>query len=156
MSVRFNAITCNHALAALSPSVSPSVPTPETSSSIPPKTDTPPSSPPPTQLLATPPPLTLTPHSFFSRFCKIPVEDYICLIDDPRKTSPRNRTFTVAYLGCVIGSHRPVRYLNCTVDVLERAARDMIAQGEPVWFGSEFGSQTAKLEGLLSSELSAY
>ena len=41
----------------------------------------------------------LTPLQFAEKYIKIPIEDYICLVHDPRETSPYNRTFTVQYLG---------------------------------------------------------
>ena len=57
----------------------------------------------------------LTPHQFAKKYINIPYADYICLVNDPRRTSPFNRTFTVEYLGNVIEGHM-VKYLNVEMD----------------------------------------
>ena len=41
----------------------------------------------------------------------LPINDYVCLVHDPRPTSPVGQTFTVEYLGNVLGAP-PVTYLN--------------------------------------------
>ena len=59
---------------------------------------------------------------------------------DPRATSPYGRTFTVEYLGNVVGGP-PVKYLNVEMDLLKRLAQEQIVGGEPVWFGCDVGSR---------------
>ena len=53
----------------------------------------------------------LTPQEFAAKYVDLPVDDYVCLVHDPRPTSPLGRTFTVEYLGNVVGGP-PVTYLN--------------------------------------------
>jgi bleomycin hydrolase len=53
----------------------------------------------------------LTPQEFAARYVTLPINDYVCLVHDPRPTSPVGRTFTVEYLGNVLGAP-PVTYLN--------------------------------------------
>ncbi|MBO0883143.1 MAG: aminopeptidase, partial [Mycobacterium sp.] len=53
----------------------------------------------------------ITPTEFAAKYVTIPIDDYVCLVDDPRETSPRNATFTVDFLGNVVGGE-PVIYLN--------------------------------------------
>ena len=53
----------------------------------------------------------LTPQEFAAKYVDLPVDDYVCLVHDPRPASPIGRTFTVEYLGNVLGAP-PVIYLN--------------------------------------------
>jgi bleomycin hydrolase len=80
----------------------------------------------------------LTPQEFAARYVELPVSDYVCLVHDPRPTSPAGRTFTVEYLGNVIGAP-PVTYLNVEMPVLKDIAARTIEGGEPVWFGCDVG-----------------
>ena len=53
----------------------------------------------------------LTPLEFAAKYVDLPLDDYVCLVHDPRPTSPVGKTFTVEYLGNVVGAP-PVTYLN--------------------------------------------
>jgi bleomycin hydrolase len=78
----------------------------------------------------------LTPQEFAEKYVDLPVADYVCLVHDPRPTSPVGRTFTVEYLGNVIGAP-PVTYLNVDMSVIKDIAARTIQGGEPVWFGCD-------------------
>jgi bleomycin hydrolase len=80
----------------------------------------------------------LTPQEFAARYVELPVADYVCLVHDPRPTSPVGRTFTVEYLGNVTGAP-PVTYLNVDMSVIKDIAARTIQGGEPVWFGCDVG-----------------
>jgi bleomycin hydrolase len=80
----------------------------------------------------------LTPQEFAARYVELPVADYVCLVHDPRPTSPAGRTFTVEYLGNVVGAP-PVTYLNVDMSVIKDIAARTIEGGEPVWFGCDVG-----------------
>ena len=45
----------------------------------------------------------MTPKRFAMKYVTVPLDEYVCIVHDPRKTSPLGRTFTVKYLGNVIG-----------------------------------------------------
>jgi bleomycin hydrolase len=81
---------------------------------------------------------TLTPREFAARYVDLPVSEYVCLVNDPRPSSPAGRTFTVEYLGNVVGGP-PVTYLNVDVQVIKDVAAAAIQGGEPVWFGCDVG-----------------
>lgn len=83
---------------------------------------------------------TLTPTEFRDKYLTVDIDDYVCLVDDPRATSPRERTFTVDQLGNIVGGE-PVRYLNVPADTLRELAAEAIKDGEPVWFGCDVGQQ---------------
>ena len=80
----------------------------------------------------------LTPQEFAAKYVDLPVSDYVCLVNDPRPSSPIGRTFTVEYLGNVIGGP-PVIYLNVDMQVIKDVAAATIQGGEPVWFGCDVG-----------------
>jgi bleomycin hydrolase len=80
----------------------------------------------------------LTPQEFAAKYVELPVSDYVCLVNDPRPSSPLGRTFTVEYLGNVIGGP-PVTYLNVATQVIKDVAVAALQGGEPVWFGCDVG-----------------
>jgi bleomycin hydrolase len=97
----------------------------------------------------------LTPQEFAERYVTLPIEEYVCVVNDPRATSPYGRTFTVEYLGNVVGGP-PVIYLNAEIDVLKRLAQEQIVAGEPVWFGCDVGPQMSMDLGLWDAALFDY
>lgn len=94
----------------------------------------------------------MTPQEFAQRYVTLPLDDYVCLVHDPRETSPMGRTFTVNYLGNVVGGER-VTYLNVEMDLLKRLAREQVVGGEPVWFGCDVGQQMSRDLGLWDAAL---
>jgi len=81
-----------------------------------------------------------TPTEFAAAYVQLPVDEYVCLVHDPRPSSPVGRTFTVDYLGNVIDAP-PVVYLNVEIDLIKQLTKDAIVGGEPVWFGCDVGKQ---------------
>ncbi|TCO43925.1 bleomycin hydrolase [Kribbella antiqua] len=81
-----------------------------------------------------------TPAEFAAAYVQLPVDEYVCLVHDPRASSPVGRTFTVDYLGNVIDAP-PVVYLNVEIDLMKQLTQDAIIGGEPVWFGCDVGKQ---------------
>jgi len=94
----------------------------------------------------------LTPQEFAARYVELPVADYVCLVHDPRSTSPQGRTFTVEYLGNVIGAP-PVTYLNVDVPLLKRLTAASLSAGEPVWFGCDVGKMMSNDYGIWDAAL---
>jgi bleomycin hydrolase len=80
----------------------------------------------------------MTPQEFATEYVGVPLDDYVCLVHDPRASSPMGRTFTVEYLGNVLGAP-PVTYLNVGIDVIRAIASETLQGGEPVWFGCDVG-----------------
>ena len=102
---------------------------------------------------------TLTPAQFAQRYVTVNLDDYVCLVHDPRTTSPPGRCFTVAHLGNVIGGDFDggVRYVNAGIDVIKEATRRSIAErGEPVWMGCDVGKQMHRTLGIWDAELFDY
>ncbi|WP_446663745.1 aminopeptidase C [Flexivirga sp. B27] len=95
---------------------------------------------------------TMTPAEFRDRYLSIDVNDYVCLVDDPRPSSPRGRTFTVDHLGSIVGG-APVRYLNVPSETLKSLAAEAIKSGEPVWFGCDVGQMMERETGVWDAGL---
>lgn len=81
-----------------------------------------------------------TPAEFAAAYVQLPVDEYVCLVHDPRPTSPVGKTFTVDFLGNVVDAP-PVVYLNVDIDLMKQLTKDAIVGGEPVWFGCDVGKQ---------------
>ncbi len=102
---------------------------------------------------------TLTPQEFAAKYCTIDLDDYVCLVNDPRESSPAGRSFTVAHLGNVLGGDYDggVRYVNVDMDVMKRAARrSIVERGEPVWMGCDVGKMMHRELGLWDAKLFDY
>ena len=96
---------------------------------------------------------TMTPQEFAAEYVTIPLEDYVCVVNDPR--NEYGKTFTVAHLGNVVGA-RPVTYLNIEVDLMKKLAVDAISGGEPVWFGCDTSQMSDATLGIWDAKLFDY
>ncbi|WP_068268600.1 C1 family peptidase [Caviibacter abscessus] len=96
--------------------------------------------------------LALTPKDFYEKYVGINLDEYISLINAPTKDKPYHRTFTVDYLGNVIGG-KQIKYLNVTMDELKAAAISQIQDGVSVWFGCDVGQRSDRELGLLDSNV---
>jgi bleomycin hydrolase len=94
----------------------------------------------------------LTPQEFAAKYVDLPLDDYVCLVHDPRPTSPVGRTFTVEYLGNVVGGP-PVIYLNVDMQLIKDIAARTIQGGEPVWFGCDVGKMMSNDYGIWDANL---
>lgn len=97
----------------------------------------------------------MTPRQFADTYLPADLADYICVVNDPRPSSPYGRTFTVDHLGNVVGA-APVVYLNAEIDVLRRAVIETIQDGTPVWFGCDTGKQSSRKLGIWDAHLFDY
>lgn len=98
----------------------------------------------------------LTPQTFAEKYVNVPVDDYVCLVNDPRPGSPYGRMFTVEYLGNVVGG-APVRYLNVEIDVMkELTMRSIVERGEPVWMGCDVGKMMQRDLGIWDANMFDY
>lgn len=77
-----------------------------------------------------------TPKEFAARYTSLPLDDYVCVVHDPREANPIGRTYTVEHLGNVVGAP-PVTYLNVEMDLIRELAKESLVGGVPVWFGCD-------------------
>ncbi len=94
----------------------------------------------------------LTPKQFAEKYIELPIDEFVCLVNDPRHTSPYGRAFTVQHLGNVVGGDI-VKYLNVEIDVMKDVARRTLMDGEPVWFGCDVGKMMRRDMGIWDANL---
>ncbi|MEM1108747.1 MAG: C1 family peptidase [Planctomycetota bacterium] len=102
---------------------------------------------------------TITPQKFAEKYCTIDLDDYVCLVHDPRPTSPQGKAFTVAHLGNVLGGDFDggVRYVNVDINLMKDVTRRSITErGEPVWMGCDVGKMMHRELGLWDVKLFDY
>ena len=97
----------------------------------------------------------MTPQEFAAKYVDLPLDDFVCLVHDPRESSPFGRTFTVDRLGNVVGG-RQVIYLNIEMDLMKKITQEVLESGEPVWFGCDVGPQMHRKLGIWDSNLFNY
>ena len=94
----------------------------------------------------------ITPQEFAARYVDLPLDDYVCLVHDPRPSSPFGRTYTVEYLGNVVGGPQVI-YLNVDMRLIKDIAARAMQQGEPVWFGCDVGKMMSNEFGVWDAHL---
>jgi bleomycin hydrolase len=98
----------------------------------------------------------MTPQQFAAKYIDIDLDEYACLVNDPRPTSPRGRSFTVELLGNVVEGGI-VKYLNVDIELMKDLARRSIEEdGKPVWFGCDTGKMLRRDLGIWDKDLYAY
>lgn len=78
----------------------------------------------------------LTPLSFVENYIGNDLDDYVSIINAPTPTKPFDRTFTVKYVGNVIGGNN-ILYLNLPIATLKELVLKQLKAKSPVWFGSD-------------------
>ena len=97
----------------------------------------------------------MTPHQFLKKYVTLDLGEYVCLVHDPRPSNRFGQTFTVAYLGNVVGGE-PVLYLNVDIQTMKDIAMRTLLDGEPVWFGCDCSKQIDRDLGLWDIQLFDY
>ena len=97
----------------------------------------------------------MTPQEFVARYVDLSLDDYVCLVHDPRPENPFGRTYTVEFLDNVVGGS-PVNYLNVEMDLMKTITKEQIESGHPVWFGCDVGQQMSRTLGLWDKALYDY
>lgn len=90
----------------------------------------------------------VTPRQFYERYVGIDLDDYVSVINAPTKDKPFYRSFTVRYLGNIVGEE--VRYVNLPIQELKDLVVRQLQDGEVVWFGSDVGQFSNRNNGFLS------
>ena len=93
----------------------------------------------------------ITPQAFYEKFVDIKLDDYVSVINAPTADKPYNKSYTVEFLGNVIGA-RDVRHLNVEMDRFKKLAIAQMQAGETVWFGCDVGQVSNRQDGLLTMD----
>ena len=97
----------------------------------------------------------MTPRGFARKYIVTPMEEYVCLVHDPRQSSPLGSTFTIQYLGNLVDGS-PIKYLNVDIEVMKEITLRMLQDGKPVWMGCDTGKQMHRDKGLWDAQLFNY
>jgi bleomycin hydrolase len=92
---------------------------------------------------------------FAEKYITTPMEEYVCLVNDPREGNLPGRTYTVQYLGNVVDGTR-IKYLNVDVELMKDIGMRMLQDGMPVWMGCDTGKQMHRDKGLWDADLFDY
>ncbi|MFA6801596.1 MAG: C1 family peptidase [Acholeplasmataceae bacterium] len=80
----------------------------------------------------------LTPLKFYKEILGDKLENFVSIINSPTDDKPFDKTYTVSYLGNVVGGHG-IKYLNLDMASLKALVVKQLLAGEVVWFGSDVG-----------------
>ncbi len=97
----------------------------------------------------------LTPKTFFKNHVKVNLNDYVCLVHSPRKTTPYYKTYTVDFLGNVVDG-KEIFYVNVPIDVMKSACVKVLKEKEAIWFGCDVGKYLHQALGVMNEELFDY
>jgi bleomycin hydrolase len=97
----------------------------------------------------------MTPRGFARKYIVTPMEEYVCLVHDPRQSSPLGSTFTIQYLGNLVDG-LPIKYLSVDIEVMKEITLRMLQDGKPVWMGCDTGKQMHRDKGLWDAQLFNY
>lgn len=97
----------------------------------------------------------LTPQEFYKKYIGLDLDDYVCLIHDPRPNHTFDTVYTVKFLGNVSGG-RPTEYLNVGLDVIKQAAVKQLESGDSVWFGCDVGQYLDRDLGTMDMKMFDY
>jgi len=90
----------------------------------------------------------ISPVLFFERYGEMDLHDYVSVINAPTADKPFYQTYTVDYLGNVVGGNS-VLYLNLPIDEFKELTKAQIVDGNPVWFGCDVGKMSERETGIL-------
>ena len=79
-----------------------------------------------------------SPLSFKDKFLGDSLNDFVSLINAPTKDKPFGKTYTIAYLGNVVGG-KEVIHLNVSMERMKELILAQMKDNRIVWFGSDVG-----------------
>jgi bleomycin hydrolase len=98
----------------------------------------------------------ITPQEFWKKYVDAGLEDYVCLVDDPRSEHPKGRKIGIEHLGNVVGG-TPTEYLNVPGQFMKDCVRRILAeQGIPAWFGADCHPMMDRKNGAWATDLFEY
>jgi len=97
----------------------------------------------------------MTPLEFAAEYIETPLDEYVCLVNDPRDSSPLMRTYTVECLGNVVGGDL-VKYLNIDTDTMKSLTQQTLEDGTAVWMGCDVGKMFRRDVGVWDAKLFDY
>lgn len=97
----------------------------------------------------------LTPLEFYQNHTNGNLDEFVSIINSPTEDKPFMKTYTVAYLGNVIGG-REIKYLNLEMEELKRLVIKQMLNNELVWFGADVSRYGYRNDGVWDDEFFDY
>jgi bleomycin hydrolase len=97
----------------------------------------------------------LNPLSFYKTMVPFNFDDYICVINDPRKEHPYYNIYSVKYLGNVIDGNK-VKYLNLPISRIKELVLTSLKRNKSVWYGCDVGQFLNKTNCRMDRDNSEY
>jgi bleomycin hydrolase len=94
----------------------------------------------------------MTPLAFAKEYIETSLDEYVCVVNDPRESSPLMTTYTVECLGNVVGGGL-VKYLNIDTTDMKSLTQKMLENGKPVWMGCDVGKMFRRDIGIWDAAL---
>ena len=94
----------------------------------------------------------MTPLAFAKEYIETSLDEYVCVVNDPRESSPLMTTYTVECLGNVVGGGL-VKYLNIDTTDMKSLTQKMLEDGKPVWMGCDVGKMFRRDIGIWDAAL---
>ena len=92
-----------------------------------------------------------TPKEFYNEYVGIDLNNYVSVINAPTADKPYNKSYTVEFLGNVVGG-KEVKHLNVEMYRFKKLAIAQMQAGETVWFGCDVGQESNRSAGLLTMD----
>lgn len=98
----------------------------------------------------------LTPQEFWKKYVDAGLEDYVCLVDDPRQEHPKGKMIGIEHLGNVVGG-TPTAYVNVDTQFMKDCVKKILTeQGIPVWFGADCHPMMDREAGAWATDMFEY
>jgi len=94
----------------------------------------------------------ITPVEFYKEFCGIDLENTVSVINCPTHDKEFMKTYTVKYLGNVVGG-KGILYLNLDMKEFKDLAKGRILEDDLVWFTADVGKMMEREKGALDTEV---
>ena len=95
------------------------------------------------------------PMSFKEKYIGNQLDNYVSIINAPTKDKPFNKTYTIKYLGNVVGG-KIVTHLNVEMKRLKELVISQLKDDKIVWFGSDVGFYGDREAGIWDDRLFDY
>lgn len=93
----------------------------------------------------------ITPLAFAEKYASELLRESVSIINSPTKDKPYDKTYTVRFLGNVVGG-KPVVHLNLEMGEFKAAIIRQLEAGKVVWFGSDVGKFGDREKGVWDDE----
>lgn len=95
------------------------------------------------------------PMEFFDLYIGDVLKNYVSIINSPTSDKIYGKSYTVKYLGNVIGGNE-VTYINTDINTMKMLTKQQLKNDEIVWFGSDVSKYMDRDSGILDTEAFDY